>query len=73
MRTSGWLLAAAAVGAVALFLTTTERGKRLRNNIADNAGDWKDELGKLTHKGKNRLKKMATAEVDHLGNGAISS
>lgn len=73
MRTSRWLLAAAAVGAVALLLTTTDRGKKLRRDIADNAEDWKDQLDKLAHRGKKKLKKMATAEIDHLGNGAITS
>lgn len=71
MRTSRWLLLAAAAGVVALLLTT-EKGKKLRRDIADNAEDWKDQLGKLTHKGQKKLKKMATAEMDHLGNGAIS-
>ena len=73
MRTSRWLLAAAAVGAVALLLTTTDRGKKLRKDIADNAEGWKDQLNKLAHRGKNRLKKMAAHEADALSNGAVTS
>ncbi len=71
MRTSSWLLLGAAAGAVALLLTT-ERGKKIRHDISDNLGDWKDQLGKMTHKGKNKLKKMATSEMDGLSNGALT-
>jgi len=73
MRTSRWLLAAAAVGAVALLLTTTDRGKKLRRDIADNAEDWKNHLSKLTAKGKKKLKKMAEHEAGALSNGALTS
>lgn len=52
MTTRNWVLiglgVTAAAGIAALF--TTERGKKVRNTVADTLGDWTNQL---THLAKN--------------------
>ncbi len=69
MRTSKLLLLAAVGGAVALLLTT-EKGKKIRRNIADNAEDWKDQLNDYATDTLASLKKMVSKEVDGLTDDA---
>lgn len=50
------LLALAGVGlAVGLLLTKTEKGKQLRNQIADKADELGNRLSKLSRKAQNDL------------------
>lgn len=50
------LLALAGVGlAVGLLLTKTEKGKQLRNQIADKADELGSRLSKLSRKAQNDL------------------
>lgn len=44
---NGKTLALLALGAAAVLLFTTDKGKKIREDIQDKAGDWSDSLGEL--------------------------
>ena len=54
------LLTFAALGVAAgIYLTRTEKGRQLRGDMMDRAGDWKDKLGKLRHQAMDSLTDLA--------------
>jgi len=54
---NGKTLALLAIGAAVVLLFTTKKGKEIREDIADTAGDWKDKLGDF---GSTAAKEMNT-------------
>lgn len=71
MRISKLLLLAAAGGAVALLLTT-DKGKKIRKKLAENAGDYKDQFTDYATDTLASLKKMVSKEIDGLTDDARS-
>jgi gas vesicle protein len=65
MRTSRLLLLAAVGGAVALLLTT-DKGKKIRKNITDNAGDSLASLKDMLSKEVQGLAEEARAQISGL-------
>lgn len=72
MKTS--LLVLGALGATAVtLLFTTKKGKAIRSDIANNVGDWKNQLKKLarsTGSEVSDLQKLVSKEVQGLGEDA---
>jgi transcriptional regulator len=68
-----WIFPAIAIG-IAVFLMT-ERGREVQENIADNIGDWSDQLLKLNRKAQEKLAQVQstlehfTDTLDHVANG----
>ncbi len=63
------LLVFALFGAAVVMLFTTEKGKEIREELADSAGDWSDKLGELAEKAScsaKDLKKLVSKEVSGL-------
>jgi gas vesicle protein len=79
MKTSRLLLIAAAGSAIALLLTT-KKGKKITSDLANNAGEWKDEFIKLANQygdklanygGKlSSLKNLVSNEIEGLSDEA---
>lgn len=70
-KTKYLLFAALGVG-VALLLTS-DKTKNLRDDIAENAGKWKDKLGKMGKETGDKLadlKKMVSNQVEGLSEDA---
>lgn len=54
------LLTFAALGVAAgIYLTRTEKGRQMRGDLMDRAGEWKDKLGKLRHQTMDDLTDLA--------------
>lgn len=70
---SGKFLALAAFGAAAILLFTTDKGKEIREEIADKAEDWGEKLGEIADKAvcsAGDLKKLVSKEVSGLSEEA---
>jgi gas vesicle protein len=70
---SGKLLVLAAFAGAALFLFTTDKGKEIREELGDAAGDWGDKLSDLAEKAScsaKDLKKLVSREVAGLSEEA---
>jgi gas vesicle protein len=64
---NGKTLALLALGAAVVLLFTTEKGKEIREDIQDTAGDWSDNLSDLSGKALDEvttLRKKLMAELD---------
>ena len=63
------LLVFALFGAAVVMLFTTEKGKEIREELADSAGDWSDKLSELAEKAScsaKDLKQLVSKEVSGL-------
>ncbi len=58
MTGSTKFLLGAAAGMVIGLLIAPEKGEELRNDIADSAGKWKNQLGKLIGKANGSLEDL---------------
>jgi hypothetical protein len=70
---SGKLLVFAAFAGAALFLFTTDKGKEIREELGDAAGDWGEKLSDLAEKAScsaKDLKKLVSREVAGLSEEA---
>ena len=66
---TGKFLAFAAFGAAIVLLFTTEKGKEIREEIADAAEDWSGKLSEMADKAvcsANDLRKLVSKEVSGL-------
>jgi gas vesicle protein len=67
------LLVFALFGAAVVMLFSTDKGKKIREELADAAGDWSDKLGELTEKAvcsADDLRKYVSKEVSGLSEDA---
>jgi hypothetical protein len=48
MRTTLFVLAGLGLAAAAVYIVTTENGKKFRHNIADNLNNWRERWSKAT-------------------------
>jgi len=72
---TGKLLVFAAFGAAVVLLFTTEKGKKIREELADSAEDWGEKLSELAEKAAcsaKDLKKLVSKEVSGLSDDARS-
>lgn len=63
----------AALGAAAVLLLTTDKGKKLTKNVADTTGDWTNQLRDLLNASAselNKLKSIVGHEVEGLSDDA---
>ena len=70
---TGKLLVFAAFSAAVILLFTTEKGKEIREEIADKADDWGDKFSDLAEKATSSakdLKKMLSKEIAGLSDDA---
>ena len=70
---TGKLLVFAVFGAAVVMLFTTEKGKKIREELADSAGDWGEKLSELAEKASvtaKDLKKLISKEVGGLSDDA---
>ncbi len=68
MKTSRFLIFGV-LAAAAILLLTSDRAEGLRNDIADNAGKWKDKLNDLAGSAGDKLSDLrdsVSKEVDGL-------
>lgn len=70
---TGKVIALAAFAGAAFFLFATDKGKEIREEIGDTAGDWSDKLSELAEKAScsaKDLKKLVSREVSGLSDEA---
>lgn len=70
---TGKILALAAFGGAIALLFTTKRGKELRKELSDKAGDWGETLSELADKATvsaKDLQKLLTKEISGLSDDA---
>lgn len=68
------LLALACIGAAAVLLFTTDKGKEIRGAVSDKAGDWGDTLSDLaadSMKNVKDMRKRLKKELSGLGEDAL--
>ena len=69
----GKILVFAVFGAAVVMLFTTKKGKKIREELADSAGDWGDKLSELAEKASctaKDLTKLISKEVGGLSDDA---
>jgi gas vesicle protein len=63
----------AALGAAAVLLLTSEKGKEVREDVMDKTGDWTKRLGKILSSARNEvsdLKTIVSNEIEGLSDDA---
>ena len=60
----GKTLALLALGAAVCLLFTTDKGKKIREDISDKAGDWGDKLSDLSAKGMDQFQELRQKLMD---------
>ena len=60
------ILALAAIGLAITFLTTTKKGKKIREGLADNADDLMGSLSDLAGKAGNKFSKLQSLIADEV-------
>lgn len=60
----GKTIALLAIGAAVVLLFTTDKGKKIREDITDKADDWGDKLGDLSAKGMDQFQEMRQKLMD---------
>lgn len=61
------IVGAAAAGAIIGMLVAPEKGSDLRKKIADQTGDWSNQLSQLLAQGKDQLQKMKQSATNQTG------
>ncbi|MEO6830681.1 MAG: YtxH domain-containing protein [Chitinophagaceae bacterium] len=69
----GKIVALAAIGVAAVLLLSTDKGKKIRKQIAEASEDWSETLGELADKAvcsAKDLKKLVSKEIKGLSSDA---